>query len=374
MSKIYIAATNVITSLGFTPEENAVSMANGQTGISCFDKSSFSAVSCFASKVSDDKLEQEVSLLNAKDFTRFEKLLAVSVKKAAEKVAFDIASEDTIFIFSTTKGNIDKLDDRTRINIPQSVKYVTSYFGNKNIPVVISNACISGSAAIVYAERILKGGKYKNAVVTGADILSEFTVSGFQSFKALGAGPCKPFDVSRDGVSLGEGAGTVILTNDQQKSINKIYVAGGAVSNDANHISGPSRTGDGLFLAISSALRQAEDLRAEEISYLSAHGTATPYNDEMECKAFNLAGIQNIPTNSLKGYIGHTLGAAGLIESAMGIYSMENSILFPSAGYSEHGVSLPVNVLKETREQTVKAFIKTGSGFGGCNAALIFAR
>ncbi len=121
-----------------------------------------------------------------------------------------------------------------------------------------------------------------------ADLISSFIYSGFQSFQAISPNPCRPFDADRDGISLGEAAATVILS--ANKTPGSILLGGGSVSNDANHISGPSRTGEELFLAISSALKQSGTSN-DEIDFISAHGTATRYNDEMEAKAFHLASM-----------------------------------------------------------------------------------
>ncbi len=147
-------------------------------------------------------------------------------------------------------------------------------------------------------------------------------------------------------------------------------VKAGAISNDANHISGPSRTGEELSMAINKALAQAKT----DVDFISAHGTATPYNDEMEAKAFCLSGLQEVPLNSMKGNFGHTLGAAGLIESIMCIESLRQDIILPSLGYAEHGVSQPIKVNRQAVEKPLNACLKTASGFGGCNAAVVFGK
>ena len=228
--------------------------------------------------------------------------------------------------------------------------------------------------ALVYAERLIRSGKYKHVVVSGGDLISEFIVSGFQSFQSLSEQACKPFDKNRNGLSLGEGCGTIILSSDKSIfSDNPIEVLGGAGSNDANHISGPSRTGEGLFLAIMGALTTS-GLSAKDIDSISAHGTATNYNDEMEAKAFSRAGLESAPLNSYKGYIGHTLGAAGVIEAAISLQSLKRNTLFRSAGYETHGVSTNINVIAENKETNIKNCLKTASGFGGSNAALILQK
>ena len=135
--------------------------------------------------------------------------------------------------------------------------------------------------------------------------------------------------------------GDHILTSDSDAGGNdKILVSEGFSSNDANHISGPSRTGEGLFIAISRVLQK----RYGNIDFISAHGTATPYNDEMESVAINRAGLHDVPVNSFKGYCGHTLGAAGVIESIMCVYSMRNNVIFNTLGISEAGVTEPFRI------------------------------
>ncbi len=237
---------------------------------------------------------------------------------------------------------------------------------------MVSNACISGVLAIITAMRLIRSGEFDTAVITGADVISKFVVSGFQSFQALSDEVCKPFDHKRDGLNLGEGAGTIILSANKQFA-NHIKVLGGAVSNDANHISGPSRTGEELAGAINNALKDAGK-HAEDIDFISAHGTATMYNDEMEATAITLAGLQNVPLNSLKGNYGHTLGAAGVIETVISLQSLTQGLLMPTTGYRENGVTNAVNVCTEMSATDAKTFLKTASGFGGCNGAVIFGK
>ena len=226
--------------------------------------------------------------------------------------------------------------------------------------------------AILTGMRLIQSGQYKNVVVAGADVISKFVLSGFQSFQAISASPCKPFDAARDGINLGEGAGTVILTSNKNHSTG-IKVTGGSVSNDANHISGPSRTGEELNLAITKAMKVA-GLTASDIDFISAHGTATVYNDEMEAKAITLANLQSAPVNSLKGYYGHTLGAAGLIESVISIHSLKENMVIPTMGYQHIGVTKPINICSSLYKTTLQHCLKIASGFGGCNAAMIFSK
>lgn len=285
----------------------------------------------------------------------------------------EAASPRTVFIFSTTKGNIDGISaDRP---LPEdaflwhTADKIAKHFGNPNKAYTVSNACVSGIMAQNLGFDLLCAGTFDKAVVFGADLVSAFVVSGFGSFKAMSAEPSRPFDKDRTGINLGEGAGAVILS--REPGTFPVRLTGTGSGNDANHISGPSRTGDGLLIAINAALNEA-GVTAAEMDYLSAHGTATPYNDEMESLAFTDAGLTHTPLNSLKGYIGHTLGAAGLIETAVLLECMRRETLLPSPGYAHHGVTGALNVLTRVRHTPIRKALKTGSGFGGCNAASVF--
>ena len=158
---------------------------------------------------------------------------------------------------------------------------------------MISNACISGVSAIVVASRLIRSGEYDHVFVAGFDLLCDFIVSGFNAFKSVSPVLCRPYDAARDGLTLGEAGGAVLLTADRGLSATGVTVAGGGISNDANHISAPSRTGDGLAFAIRAALREAS-LGAAAIGMVNPHGTATLYNDEMESRATRSNPISGI--------------------------------------------------------------------------------
>ena len=250
---------------------------------------------------------------------------------------------------------------------------VRNFFGFSQNPVIISNACISGVAAILTGARYIRSGSFSHVIVAGGDILSEFVISGFQSFQSLSPEPCRPYDISRNGLSLGEGSGAMVLTDLRPQDQPVVKVLEGSVTNDANHISGPSRTGEELGLAMQTAMERS-GLRPADVDLISAHGTATPFNDEMESRAITIAGLSHVPVNSLKGYWGHTLGAAGVIESVASVHSMIHGTLTASAGFSTLGVPENLNVIKLTVPATLRTCLKTASGFGGCNAAVIFQK
>lgn len=301
----------------------------------------------------------------------FEQMAIFSARQALQSCE-DIDIAQTVLVLSTTKGNIEWLGQvpDERIQLSASADIIAAQLGLKTKPIIISHACVSGVVALQYGLRLLQKGRYKHAIVLGCDRFSRFVLSGFQSFQAVASEPCRPFDADRTGITLGEAAATIILsTEDADMPLASLMA--GSTSNDANHISGPSRTGAELAMAINSALKEA-GISASDINTISAHGTATLYNDEMESKAFALAGLSHAETHSLKGYIGHTLGAAGIAESAMLIESMRQQQLIASAGYTKHGVPEPIRIIRATSPATIRYALKTASGFGGCNAAIVW--
>jgi 3-oxoacyl-[acyl-carrier-protein] synthase-1 len=201
-------------------------------------------------------------------------------------------------------------------------------------------------------------------------MLSRFIISGFQSFKALSQCNCRPFDAQRDGLNIGEAAATIILTNKKESDLQAgdVVFSAGAIRNDANHISGPSRTGEGAYLALRSV---CDGIDTGELAFINAHGTATPYNDEMEAIAITRAGLQHVPVNSLKGYFGHTLGCAGVLESVISTRSLKDGTVLKMYGFETSGVSHPLQLVAQTQATTRNRCINMLSGFGGCNAALL---
>lgn len=370
---VYTGADNIITSLGLTTGENLERIRSGATGIRVWQDGALYPGNMAASRVNEEAFRG----WNPENFTRLEKMFILSITQVLEQSGMNAA--DSQILFSTTKGNVDLLEERARGRFPEDrlrlwkmAEVIAGHFGFRGKPLVVSSACISGSLAIITAARMIRQGLCDHVVVTGGDLVTEFVASGFQSFQALSPGICKPFDALRDGLSLGEGVGTILLSKDKDLASGKkrINVAGGSISNDANHISGPSRDGEGLWLTIRGSMKEA-GIGAQDIDYISAHGTATPYNDEMEAKALAWAGLQHVPVNSFKGFFGHTLGAAGVIETILTIRSMHDNYLIKSLGYSVPGVSVPLNIITENQEKEINCALKTASGFGGCNAGIV---
>jgi len=376
MQKVYIHSHNIISSLGFNSQENFEQLKANQSGIkmhftgniykelplSLIDKQKFNT-----------KYKDLISSLD--QLTFFEQLLVASAHDALSKSGIDASSNRTVFIISTTKGNIEYLKDKAQRNSNQyslwsSARKVATHFQNTNEPIVVSNACVSGVMAVNVATQLLQSKAYDHAVVIGGDVVSDFVISGFMSFMALSAKPCKPFDAKRDGLTLGEAAGCLVLSS---KKSSDFEILGGSNTNDANHISGPSRTAEGLYLSITNALNEAQ-LEPKDIDFVSAHGTATVYNDMMESIALNRHGLQDTFVNSFKGYWGHTLGASGIIEIVATLKSMEEGLLIKSLGYEEAGNTESINIVSSNIEAKPKTILKTSAGFGGANSSIIIKK
>lgn len=381
----FFLSDNIISSLGFTTQENFNSLLKGEIGIKTVEDLKYYPEPFPASMIDEQRLEKEFQKLAKKyssnsNFTKLEKMLILSVEDALSITKVDITSGRTAIILSTTKGNIDLLDKKNskdfelnRVLLWKLSEIIGEFFNNPNPVITLSNACISGVLAINTAAMMINSDQYDNVIVTGGDLVSRFVVSGFMSFLSLSPTACKPFDKNRDGLSLGEAAGTIILSKYPIKDKQNIIYRGGATANDANHISGPSRTAEGSFIAIKKAFAEA-GLNPNEIDHISAHGTATPYNDEMESNALKRHHMETVPVNSVKGYFGHTLGAAGIIETAILLEEMRQNTMLKTAGFNEIGVSNKINIISGNAKKELNNCLKMASGFGGSNAALIVSK
>lgn len=368
MKKVWIAADCVVSPLGSTTLENYTNLQKDISGVGLLDDPALSPEPFYASRIPDTVFDSSV--------TKFEYISSRAIEQVIAQLT--IPRDRSLFILSTTKGNISFLEqgqpDHPRIHLHAAAACLAQRFGFEKY-LVVSNACISGVLALIAGKRWIESGRYDHVVVAGADVLSRFVISGFQSLQALSAEPCRPFDAARKGINLGECAAAMALSSrpDVLGVKASIRLAGGGLSNDANHISGPSRTGEELAFAIRQAMEEAS-LSSTEIDSISAHGTATLYNDEMEAKAFTLAALEHVPVNSLKGYYGHTLGAAGVLEVALSSQSLLHNELIASRGFQTLGVTQPIHIVKTFESRPLEICLKTASGFGGCNAALILQK
>ncbi len=359
-----------------TTEQNYQAVKSGCSALTRFE-GKWGLQEAFAGSLFTDE-QMESMMIDG--FTRFESVVLHSVKEALTHTSIDISSSRVVFILSTTKGNVEMLGGERSTDYGQqttdyglrsdeaeypgsAAKLIASALGITTAPIVVCNACISGVAAQILAQRLIDGGVYDYAIVAGAEVQSKFIVSGFQSFKAVTDEICRPFDIERLGLNLGEGAGTIVFGKGEGWNLTS-----GCIRNDAYHLSSPHPQGEGYYLALQGVLDNTP------LATLGVHGTATMYNDQMESKAIQRAGLSNTPLTSLKGYYGHTMGAAGVIETIITMCATEDGVVLGAKGFEEIGVSGKVDISSEERKTDKKAFVKMLSGFGGCNGAVHYQK
>ncbi len=376
MSRNYLLSDSIISPLGFGTEENLEAIKRRESALKFHKNSKFFEDGYYAGLVQEDQVNLHFRKIGKpSNYTRLEKIMILSVHQVLEQKP-NVNLKTTGLIVSSTKGNIDLLGKTEfspeRIYLWKMAKVIAKFFNFTKPPVVISNACISGALAIKSANDLIQAGRFEQAIVVAGDLVSDFVLSGFQSFQAISPKPCRPFSNDRQGISLGEAAASVLVGSENSEEEGIAYIDA-FTANDANHISGPSRTGEGLFLSISRLLNSRK-IEASQVDFLSAHGTATNYNDEMEAIAFNRAGLQNVPLNSFKGYYGHSLGASALIETILAKHSMLNNRLYSTLNFTNSGVSKPLNIIKDHQDAKIDLVLKTASGFGGCNLAMLLKK
>lgn len=372
MRKVYINKAECFSSIGFGQDYNWKAIQAQESGIKKIDQMGFISA-CYGGQIADAWIDEQMQLSigEVSGFTRFERLLLTTLHPI---VTQGTITAKTALVVSTTKGNIAALagGKLEEADINRSAQRVADFFGFSTPPIVVCNACVSGILAVAVAKRLIQMEQFDEAYVVAGDELTPFVVSGFTSFQAMSKEPCTPFDLNRQGVSLGEATAAVYLNTIAVEGVS-FEVIGEASIADANHISGPSRTGEGLFLSIQEALKEAQ-LTQDQIDCICAHGTATAYNDEMEAIAFDRLGLVQTPIHSQKGYFGHTLGAAGLLELVMLMQSMRNNELIVSKGFTQLGVSRTVNITTKKEVKSLQIGLKTASGFGGSNTAVILSK
>jgi len=280
---------------------------------------------------------------------------------------------DSALFTASTKGGIDQLEQAVR-GQETSLDRVLSHhvtdllaqrLGLKGPRHNVNAACASAAVALALGAARIKHGEVESVLVCGLDLVSEFVFSGFSALRALSPGACRPFDVAREGLTLGEGAAYVLLMSEdclrrtKRDSLGRLV--GWGIASDAHHVTAPSRTGEGLVLATRQALAGAR-LTPADLAAISAHGTASNYNDAMELTAFGQL-FDRLPT----------MGACGTIETIVGLCSLDHQCLPPTVGLSVPEDRARGSVSAEVQPFSGEYLLTTNSGFGGINAGLILS-
>lgn len=367
-----VVSTNIVSPLGMSSQENWRAVMQGRSALRRLENYKGIPLPFVASVFTPEQVEK----LAVEGFTRFESLAIRSITEALTHTDLDVHGERTIFILSTTKGDVEELGfaaerDGDYHRPALSAQRIAEHVGIGGGAIVCCNACISGVSAQILADRLISCGHYDYAVVCGADLVSSFTASGFLSFKSLSNEACRPFDADRQGLNLGEAAATIVFTRADSLRDGDWLFERGEMDNDAFHLSTPAPSGEGARKVLEAVMKGRD---ASELAFVSAHGTATMFNDQMESVAIEKAGLSSVPLTALKGWFGHTLGASGVLEVILGMMAVSESVVLPLRGFREIGVSGKVNLSPELRATDKNSFLKMISGFGGCNAAALYRR
>lgn len=363
-----IISHNIISPLGYSSIENYNAILEGKSAITTY-LGLHDGLRPYSASLFSDKDKADLSI---NGYSIYESLVIKSIQKSLTNIKIDISSNEVCLILSTTKGNIEHFGklDNIHVSVSDAAQRIADYFDLKTTPLTVCNACISGVTAMLLAQRLIDQNAYKYIIVCGCDIQSEFIISGFQSLNAVSPNPCRPFDIERVGLSLGEAVASVIMAQSDGYCNDEWTIVNGYIRNDAYHNTTPSPNGEGCCLA----LKELTALGCDDIAFINAHGTATMFNDQMESKAIEQAGLSHIPVNALKGYLGHTMGAAGIIETIISMIAIDHGIVIGTQGFSFRGVSGKINIVAQQEDTNKKSFIKIISGFGGCNGALLMTK
>jgi len=395
--RVLITGLGTISSIGMNIEETLDSLLNKHSGIKKSKNLQSVHKDDFVFGEIPLKLSELKDMLNIPQheaYSRTSLLAMLAAKEAVENAGIsDINKYRTGLLSASTVGGMDRseLYYADFLTNDTQNKYIDSHhcgdhtekvadlLGIKDFTSTISTACSSSINTIMFGARLIKLGILDRVIAGGVDSLSKFTLNGFNTLMILDREHCRPFDETRLGLNLGEGAGYVVLeADDIIKKEGKTAICelkGYANANDAFHQTASSPTGEGAFLAMTKALKLS-GLNKEDISYINVHGTGTGNNDLSEGIAMKRVFGENIPPfSSTKGYTGHTLGAAGSIETIFGALAIKHNTIFPNLNFvntiEEIGIKPETDIITN---REIKNVLSNSFGFGGNNSTLIISK
>ena len=393
-SKVVVTGVGVCSAIGDDVKSNLESLKKGKDGLSfptILETQYGKSFPVGEIKLTNEELAKSLKLNNKGIYPRTA-LLALQAAREAFFMA-GLNSEENLrvgIVGATTVGGMD-LTERHYLNASDNPEFLHSHSGGYITELVarelkirshistINTACSSSTNAIIYGAELVKNNLVDVVLAGGFDSLTKFTINGFKSLMLLSQEKCKPFDLNRTGLNLGEGAGFLVLESEKsQKQRNKPCLAiysGGANSNDAFHQTASSPDGEGAYRSMTDALTKAS-LEPNDINYINTHGTGTDNNDLTEGIAIKRLFNSEVPDfSSTKSYIGHTLGAAGGIEAVYSILALRENCIFPNLNFNtpiaEHNLipQTKINALKEINHIMSNSF-----GFGGNDSTVILSK
>jgi 3-oxoacyl-[acyl-carrier-protein] synthase-1 len=401
MSKrIFVTGMGIITSIGTTTEENFVSLLSLKSGIGkleLFSSIHAGIIPVGEIKITDAALCKMAGVKENSGYTRTALIALIATKEAlASAQISNLKEARTGLISSTTVGGmrefeniLSDLTDLTKdgdfrhyahvTDAGEHTERIADLFGFKDYISTTSTACSSASNAIILGAELIKHGQLDRVVCGGSDVLSKFTLNGFNSLMILDKRTMHPFDATRGGVNLGEGAAYVVIESEEMvQKFNKKPLAeltGYSNSNDAFHQTASSPDGDGALLSMTRALAMA-GVKPAEVDYINCHGTATENNDLSEALAIQNLFKEHVPHfSSTKPYTGHTLAAAGSVEAVFAILCIQNKVLFPNLNFENQMPETSIAPVKSLLQNVeVKHVLSNSFGFGGSNTSLLFSK
>ena len=420
MANVIVAGYGIICAIGNDASAVLKSLKAGQTGIGPmrYLQSSHKELPVGEVKLSNEEMKQMLGLDKEAIISRTALMGAIAIRQALEHAQLTLKDKRVVVISGTTVGGMDmteryfkdpsaKLEEALRKHdCGSSTRQMANLAGLEDAEVcTVSTACSSAINAIILGSEMLKRGEADIVIAGGTEALSMFHLNGFNSLMILDKAQCRPFDKTRTGLNLGEGAAFLVLTHTLVKSEelrvknksnnlecksnsdsslftlhSSVYIRGYANRCDAFHQTASSENGEGAFLAMTDALKMA-GLRPEDISYINAHGTGTPNNDASESEAIRRVFADNIPpVSSTKGFTGHTTSASGAIETVICILALQNNFLPANLGWKEQDEACITPLgneelrMKNEEFATARNILCNSFGFGGNDSAVVIGK
>lgn len=391
MQPLYINAYTAVTALGAGRNATRTALASMRSGLTRNDFAP-APVEAFVGRVAGvesvavpaplrdfDCRNNRLAWLGLQQDGFMDAVAGAVARHGADRIAV-VAGTSTSGVLSTELGYRSR--DPATGALPATLRYAETHnfsalteFVRRALALAgptltVSTACSSSAKVFASASRWIAAGLCDAAIVAGVDSLCGTTLHGFDSLQLVSRAPCRPFDVARDGLSPGEGAGFALLEREAAPGTSKVALLGYGESADAHHMSAPHPEGLGAQLAMAAALERS-GLAAGQIDYVSAHGTATRNNDMVEAHAIARVVGPDTPVTSVKGFFGHTLGAAGIIGAVTSLLAIEHGFIPGTVNTTAVDPECEARIQLETARRPIRAVLANSLGFGGNNASLV---